>query len=102
MPRMSRGLWVSLYFQDANDPVTHVGAGAGLKHPPIAEVPLVPGSAPLPPGSDAEDVDQELGGGEANVSAKSDEQPLTIAEAKRRLALANGVSVDDVKITISG
>ena len=30
-----------------------------------------------------------------------DEQPLTIAEAKRRLAMSLGVNVDDIKITIS-
>ena len=35
-----RGMWVSLYFEEAIDPVTHVGAGAGLKSPPIARVPL--------------------------------------------------------------
>jgi hypothetical protein len=31
----------------------------------------------------------------------ADEQPLTIAEAKRRLALSLGVSAHDIKITIS-
>src|SRR4051794_17542694 len=38
-----RGIWVSLYEQEASDPVNRVGAGAGLKHKPV-ELPLVPGS----------------------------------------------------------
>jgi hypothetical protein len=96
-----RGIWLSLYFPEANDPVTHVGAGAGLKHPPIAEIPLTPGSAPPPGGGGAEEADEDLSVGEAPAHAKPDEQPLTIAEAKRRLALSLGVSVDDIKITIS-
>ncbi|HZR29907.1 MAG TPA: hypothetical protein VFA71_14105, partial [Terriglobales bacterium] len=32
---LGRGVWVSLYRPEANDPVTLVGAGAGLDHPPI-------------------------------------------------------------------
>lgn len=96
-----RGVWVSLYFPEANDPVTHVGAGAGLKHRAIKEVPLTPGSAPPPGGGGVEEADEDLSAGETPAHAKPDEQPLTIAEAKRRLALSLGVSVDDIKITIS-
>lgn len=98
-----RGVWVSLYFQDAKDPVTHVGAGAGLKHRAIKEFPLVPGRTASPSADEAEQDDEEpiAGAGATNAYAKSDEQPLTIAEAKRRLALSLGVSVDDIKITIN-
>lgn len=37
---VGRGVWVSLYLPEANDPVNRVGAGAGLELPPFAEVPL--------------------------------------------------------------
>jgi hypothetical protein len=86
---VGRGVWVSLYEHEANDPVTHVGAGAGLAHPPIARAPL---TAERPTGADegpdAEEVEVE-------------EAPLTIAEAKRRLALSLGVNEADIKITIN-
>jgi len=96
-----RGIWLSLYFPDANDPVTHVGAGAGLEYRSIAEIPLTPGGASPPRDDGVEDADEGLGAGEVHAFAKQDEQPLTIAEAKRRLASSLGVSVDDIKITIS-
>jgi hypothetical protein len=87
---VGRGVWVSLYEQEANDPVTHVGAGAGLDHPPIARVPLT-GERPV--GAD-EDPDAE--------DVEVEEAPLTIAEAKRRLARSLGVNEADIKITING
>jgi hypothetical protein len=93
LPR-GRGVWVSLYEQEANDPVNRVGAGAGLKHRPIAELPLILERA------GENDEDDEDGDIEQDGAASS-EPPLTIAEAKRRLALSLGVNVDDIKITIS-
>jgi hypothetical protein len=84
---IGRGVWVSLYIPEGNDPVSHVGAGAGLKFPPFATVPL---------SSDA-GVDQPLDKGTAVVTA---EPPLTIAEAKRRLAMTIGVDPANIKITI--
>jgi hypothetical protein len=86
--KIGRGIWVSLYEQEANDPVTHVGAGAGLTHPPIARVQLT-GERPT--------ADQELSAEDVEV----EEVPLSIAEAKRRLALSLGVNEADIKITIS-
>lgn len=86
---IGRGVWVSLYESDSNDPVTHVGAGAGLSHPPIARVPLTEGVS-VSSGKDVELDNFEL-----------DEAPLTIPEAKRRLALSLGISEDDIKITIT-
>jgi hypothetical protein len=41
---------------------------------------------------------------DANVESHDmdeDEEPLTIPEAKRRLAMSLGVSEDDIKITIT-
>jgi hypothetical protein len=83
---LGRGVWVSLYHSDADNPVTHVGAGVGLKHPPIARMPLTQNSN-LPALSDRRNAD-------------TDNQPLTIAEAKRRLAMTLGVDPSSIKITV--
>jgi hypothetical protein len=77
---LGRGVWVPLYYPDEKDPVTHVGGGAGNDHPPIARVPL-----------DPEDSDEDTDG---------KERPLTIAEAKRRLALTLGVDPSHIRITV--
>jgi hypothetical protein len=63
-----------------------VGAGAGIDHPPIARVPLSGSHEP-------EIVDE-------GRSATHSDAPLTIAEAKRRLAQTFGVDPESVKITI--
>ena len=92
---VGRGVWVSLYIPEANDPVSHVGAGAGLKFPPIATVPL----------SSETNAPAELSGtgneAEANsIPHPSDEAPLSISEAKRRLAATFGVDPSSIKITV--
>jgi hypothetical protein len=84
---LGRGVWVSLYHPDAIDPVTHVGGGAGLDHPPIARVPLEPEES----GSHLIDETKDLDNGD---------KPLTIAEAKRRLAMTLGVDPSSIKITV--
>jgi hypothetical protein len=81
---LGRGLWLPLYYADEKDPVTHVGGGAGLLHPPIAQVPLDP-AAP-------ESNEPKKGSG--------DDCLLTIAEAKRRLAMTLGVDPSNIKITV--
>ena len=86
-----RGVWLSLYRQEAHDPVRRVGAGAGLEHPAILRVPLDEPS--LDEGS------EEVEGFEEAESGAADES-LTIAEAKRRLALTFGVDPSSVKIMI--
>jgi hypothetical protein len=83
-----RGVWVSLYDQEANDPVSYIGAGMGLKFPPIATVPL--SSEQI--AAAAADDDQD--------AAPGQEAPLSIAEAKRRLALTLGVDTANIKITV--
>lgn len=83
-----RGVWVSLYDSESNDPVTHVGAGAGLSHPPIARVPLTVQSEAVERNADSSNFELN-------------EAPLTIPEAKRRLAQSFGVSEDSIKITIT-
>lgn len=89
---IGRGVWISLYEKEASDPVYHVGAGAGLDHPPILrrELPHAGGK----PVNDTLPIDEP----KAEVAVL----PLTIAEAKRRLALTFGVREDDVSITING
>lgn len=88
-----RGIWLALYQQDMKAPVTRVAAGAGLKHPPIATLPLLL--------MEATGEGDGLGVEGEEVSATRSEAPLTIAEAKRRLAQSFGVPEDSVKITIT-
>jgi|HubBroStandDraft_6_1064221.scaffolds.fasta_scaffold363477_2 hypothetical protein len=83
---VGRGVWVSLYLPEAQDPVSHIGAGAGLKFPAIATVPLDPDMIAAQAASDGE--------------PEMEEAPLTIAEAKRRLAIALGVDPANIKITV--
>jgi hypothetical protein len=92
-PQIGRGIWLSLYEKESQDPVTLVGAGAGLDHPAIATVPLT-----------SHESDPTLEEPDSQPSCRSvmDEAPLTIAQAKKRLALSLGVSEADIKITISG
>ncbi|OAM79650.1 hypothetical protein [Devosia elaeis] len=92
---VGRGVWVSLYLEDAIDPPTHVGAGAGLKHKPIATVALSPDM--LSSVDEQDDDSQASAPSSGNVDG---EAPLTIAEAKRRLAQTFGVSEASIKITV--
>lgn len=88
---VGRGIWLSLYETEADEPVTYVGGGIGLAYPAIARIPLsdMSGDSTSQPTAD------DLGDDGAT------EAPLTIAEAKRRLALSLGVNESDIKITIS-
>lgn len=88
---VGRGIWLSLYENEAATPVSLVGGGIGLAHPPMTKVPL--SGQPIETGSiEAEDTVDAV----AVVEA-----PFTIAEAKRRLAASLGVAESDIKITIS-
>lgn len=84
---LGRGVWLPLYIPDAADPPAHVGGGAGLDNAPLARIPLKPedGDADAIPGP---------------VEADGDKKPLTIVEAKRRLALSLGVDPSNIKITV--
>lgn len=90
---VGRGVWVSLYEKESTNPVSFVGAGIGLKYPPVDRVPLTGISAApiMHPAAD-----------EPDEREQADEEPLTIAEAKRRLAKSLGVTEGDIKITING
>jgi hypothetical protein len=91
---IGRGMWVSLYEKESENPVNRVGAGAGLAHRFIARV-------PLDSGKDGRNDGQQIIHS-APPPIESIENPrITIAEAKRLLALSLGVNEADVKITIS-
>lgn len=78
-----RGVWISLYKQETNDPVSLVGAGAGLKYPPLARYAL---------GEDrAITVEEPV----------QDTERFTIADAKKKLAAFYDVPETAITITIS-
>ena len=86
---LGRGVWIALYESETSEPVSRVGAGAGITSPAIARVPLAGLGTP-----DATPPPQRAGaGGVGN-------EPLTIAEAKSRLARTLGVDSANIKITV--
>jgi hypothetical protein len=87
-----RGVWIALYEPEQSELPKKVGAGAGLKHPPIARIPLDTGGAGRSNSPDLPAVGTGL----------EPEARLTIPEAKRRLAVEFGVEPENVKITIEG
>ncbi len=91
---VGRGVWVSLYLPEARDPVSHIGAGAGLKFPPIATVPLTPELIEAVKETSASEH------GESRVVKETEEAPLSIAEAKRRLAKTLGVDPANIRISV--
>jgi hypothetical protein len=99
----NRGVWISLYKEEASEPVSRVGAGAGLKTPPFAIVPLDDGreQAKQRPGFQG-DSDDEIQPEASQEATAEIEKPLTIAEAKRRLAQTYGVDPTNVRIIVEG
>ena len=89
---LGRGVWVSLYHEEVQDPVNRVGSGAGLAHPAILRVRIN--------GLGTTDEPEEVETNDEAVSDQEAEETLTIVEAKRRLALTFGVEPSSVKITI--
>jgi hypothetical protein len=87
---VGRGVWLSLYANESTHPVHLIGAGAGLKHPAFAKVPLDPATLISHDG----ELEEEEG--------KCNEAPLTIAEAKRRLAVTFNVDPANIKIIVEG
>ena len=89
---VGRGLWLSLYEEEGTS-ATRVGAGAGLVHPPIARVPLtaVASDGTRPPVAPPS---------VSSVSGDDENEPLTIAQAKARLARTLGVDPNAIKITV--
>lgn len=108
---VGRGVWVALYENEVSDPVTLVGAGAGIANEPIARMSLdsgtqtaaamqqqSPASTPLGP---RDPVEASAAAAMQPASASdAGEEPLTIAEAKTRLARTLGVDPSNIRITI--
>jgi len=93
---VGRGIWLSLYDQDAADPVSHVGAGMGRDYGTLATLDLTKGSMPV----ESEGTDDETEEEDDDRVVASADAPLTIADAKRRLAETLGVPESAIKIII--
>lgn len=98
-----RGIWISLYNQEADEPVSMVGAGAGLKHPPFAKnIPVLLDRQMDSVATEGDDEDEPPAPPPALAHSARDDGPLTIPEAKRRLALTFGVDPSAIKIVVEG
>jgi hypothetical protein len=94
---LGRGLWLSLYDQNAPSPVSHVGGGFGLDYPAKATQALSAlldgtptfGEALAPEGPVDPTLDEETDG-----------TGFDLLVAKQRIARALNVPVEAVKITI--
>lgn len=93
-----RGIWLALYEKDAKDPVSHVGAGMGLDYKALAVFDLTKASLPVN-GDGADDEAEEVEAVGEHVSSTGG-GPLTIADAKLRLAATLGVPISAIKIII--
>jgi hypothetical protein len=88
--QLGRGLWLSLYHREALEPVNLVGAGAGIANAPVARTPLE---------EDPED-STGLAASKGAINSSRNDELLSIAEAKRRLAITLGVDPSSIKITV--
>lgn len=95
----SHGNWISLYSEEADEPTSLVGAGIGIKFPPVARIPLL---GETPDEVDEDDSAEAAGLVHPLSQPHTEEGPLTIPEAKRRLALTFGVDPSAIKITVEG
>ena len=87
-------MWVPIYTEPNVKKPTHAGAGAGDANPAIAVVNL----------ESADEAEAAVSNPSSAVSDGTQrddkEGPLTIAEAKRRLALTLGVDPSSIRITV--
>jgi hypothetical protein len=94
---LGRGVWVSLYHEEKTEPVYHVGAGIGLVHPPIAKIPL---DELAVSNGDGPPVLPTTPENTVGISDVADFAPLTIPQAKVRLARTLGVDPASITITV--
>ena len=80
-----RGIWVSMFAQEDPEVVGTIGGGIAVGKEPMLRVRL-------------SDEDYRP----VTLAVETIEAPLTIAEAKKRLALSFGVDPEKVRITIEG
>ncbi|OWO92519.1 hypothetical protein B5E41_22440 [Rhizobium esperanzae] len=95
---ISHGNWISLYNEEVSEPTSYVGAGIGLAFPPCDRVPLFGVASNDVEEEDLADADEPMPAASAPVI----DEPLTIPEAKRRLALTFGVDPSAIKILVEG
>ena len=84
-----RSMWISLYDQDATQPVSHVGAGAGLDNPAMLRVPIETSPS------------TSLNEPESHIM-ENEEMTFdhVITAAKKSLSIRLGVDTSNIKITI--
>lgn len=92
-----RGVWLSLYEEELDDPPTRVGGGMGLQFKALAVRDLRNEGLPTGIADEEEDDDDIV---EVSEPTPPIEAPLTIGEAKRRLAQSLGVPESAIRITI--
>ncbi|PLU58144.1 hypothetical protein BMJ23_06670 [Sinorhizobium medicae] len=97
---ISHGNWISLYHEEASDPVSLVAAGIGLKYEPVDRVPLFASASDEVEDEDLAEADSSIPA--VSAAASPVDEALTIPEAKRRLALTFGVDPSAIKITVEG
>lgn len=83
-----RGMWLGLYDPEQKDIPSQVGAGAGIAHPAVATFPL----------DEASEAGKRTATPQPRMTDNS--APLSIAEARQRLAETFGVDPSNVEITI--
>jgi hypothetical protein len=86
-----RSMWISLYDQDATQPVSHVGAGAGLDNPATLRVPIETSPS------------ASLNEPESHIMENEEITPTfdhVITAAKKSLSIRLGVDTSNIKITI--
>lgn len=85
---VGRGVWVSMFLPEDPNAASSVGGGIALKREALLSMKL------------AAIADEDMPDTSVKPSMPGDEAPLTIAEAKRRLAQSLGVDAEIVKIII--
>lgn len=95
--QLGRGLWVPVYERTGENQVYFVGGGLGTDYPPIATLPLSESGVSKPSAAPANKPPATAALG---VTTEDDDQPLTIAQAKARLARTLGVDPVSIKITV--
>jgi len=85
---VGRGVWVSMFIAEDPSAASSVGGGIALGKKPLLKVSL-----------DAEEEAEDM---PSSAPASNPEAPLSIADAKRRLAETFGVTPDKIKIVIEG
>lgn len=108
---LRRGIWVSLYGTETPDKPRTVGAGLGRKYPAIGTVPLnlvsddqeVDGSDEVIEDDDlADQVEADEVTQAAETPVAHEVRPLSIAQAKKGLALFLGLPEESIRIVIEG